>query len=72
MPVASALGDEAGRIRSLGFEFEAILKHMRLPFKTRKKRGEGRKEGSKEGWKVDIMAHTFNPGTLEEEADRSP
>ena len=45
---------------------------MRLPFKTRKKRGEGRKEGSKEGWKVDIMAHTFNPSTLVVEADRSP
>jgi hypothetical protein len=47
MPVASALGDEAGRIRSLGFEFEAILKHE-TALQNQKEKG-GRKEGRQQG-----------------------
>lgn len=42
---------------------------MRLHFKNRKKKG---KEGSKQAReKVDVLAHSFNPDTQEEEADMS-
>lgn len=41
---------------------------MRLRFKNRKEKG---KEGSRQGKKVDITAHTFNPGIQEEEANMS-